>query len=366
MLELRSEKTIESTMRRVGNQIMGIFRDEPVEIFIPVFKRDLDVFEMKTGCYLFARSTQPGFQALLRLKSVTGVVCLVTEGESNRPSKAIKVEDSYVQGIIGDAENEFVNRAKDIKVNSFVRILNGEARDYCGLVEIINDGVAVIRVDLKTKSLLIETPIRNLLDLNHVPSKQRVFYYGSLVNDLVHVRGKEGEQLIAEDMHIADGQPPVEILDEPPNEEPKRHSRQRTVTAMVKRLVMVENQHDPIKIAKQVVEKLKSGDIKVPKNLFIVYCIIKDNLMKNYFKKNDPKLTNYREVIHKYGRQYKFSANDIAKIDPSLGIPVITTEVCKDGRSREARLKSKQKKLQLQLAAAAALKKGKKKGKKKR
>lgn len=114
MVELRSEKTIESTMRRVGKAIPSIFRTDPIEIFIPVFNRDLDVFEMKTGCYIFVRSTN--FQSLLRLKTITGVVSLVTEGESNRPSKAIKVDDDYVQGIIKDAEEGFRNRAVGIEV----------------------------------------------------------------------------------------------------------------------------------------------------------------------------------------------------------------------------------------------------------
>ena len=59
--------------------------------------------------------------------------------------------------------------------------------------------------------------------------------------------------------------------------------------------------------------------------------------------KIDPTLTNYREIIKKYGKEYKFSAAQIAKIDPSLGIPVLTQEVCKDGRSREARQKSRAK-----------------------
>ena len=68
-------------------------------------------------------------------------------------------------------------------------------------------------------------------------------------------------------------------------------------------------------------------------------CIIKDRLMKDYFKKMDPVLRNYREVIKKFGREYKFSANQIAKLDTSLGIPVQTQEVCRDGRSREARQK---------------------------
>jgi hypothetical protein len=111
------------------------------------------------------------------------------------------------------------------------------------------------------------------------------------------------------------------------------------VTALVKKLVLIEGQHNPMEIAKSVVAALKKNDIKAPKNLFIAYCIIKDRLMKDYFKKIDPSLRNYREVIDKYGREYKFSAQQIARIDPDLKIPVQTQEVCKDGRSREARQK---------------------------
>jgi hypothetical protein len=337
MVELRSEKTIEPTMRRIGNALPGIFREEPVEIFIPVFRRDLDVFEMKTQCYIFARSTS--FQALLRLKSVTGVVCLVTEGESNRPSKAIPVEDTYVQQIIREAEDEFRDRGKGIEVGSFVRILNGPTRDYCGVVEIVNDGQACVRVDLLTKVLLIETPIRNLLNLSNVPDDQRVFYYCDLVRELA----KDGMiGLVASDLKLDESTPVIETNIEGDGiEEPRRHSRQRTVTALVKRLILIDKEIDPMKIAKAVVTSLKKKEIKAPKNLFIVYCIIKDNLLKQHFKLVDPKLANYREVIHKYGKAYKFSANDIAKIDPSLNIPVVTIEICKDGRSREARLKSK-------------------------
>jgi len=120
-------------------------------------------------------------------------------------------------------------------------------------------------------------------------------------------------------------------------EEPKRHSRQRTVTALVKKLVLIEGMHSPLAIAKVVIENLRSGEIKAPKNLFIVYCIIKDRLMRDYFKKLDPNLKTYRDVIHKYGKEYKFSANQIAKIDPKLSIPILTQEICKDGRSKEAR-----------------------------
>jgi hypothetical protein len=322
MVELRSEKTIESTMRRVGKSIPNIFRGDPVELFIPVFKRDLDLFEMKTGCYVFVRSTS--FPSLLRLKTITGVVSLVTEGDSNRPSKAIKVDDSYVQTIIADAEEEFRNRGIGIEVDSFVRVLNGDTRDYCGVVEAIGDGKAIVRINLKTKSILLETPLRNLLNISHVPADRRVYYYCNLVDELIQDQGAEGLSLIEEDLKLEEATPPAPLPDEPQHE-PKRHSRQKTVTALVKRLILIENQHEPLTICKKVIEALKAGDIKVPKNHFIIYCIVKDHLMRDYFKNIDPTLNNYREVINKYGKTYKFSAHQISKIDPSFKLPVLSS-----------------------------------------
>jgi hypothetical protein len=178
MLELGSGK-IENMLRRIGNAMPALFKNEPAEVFVPIARQDLDVFELKSP-YLFVRST--AFSSLLRLKQITGVVSLVTEGDTNRPSKAIPVEDSYVQGLIKQAEEEHRRRAIGIEVGSFVRILNGETRDFCGVVEIIGDGRAVVRVTLRTKSILLETPIRNLLNLSHVPKEQRVYYYGPLVD----------------------------------------------------------------------------------------------------------------------------------------------------------------------------------------
>jgi len=339
LCELRSEKTIEPTMRRIGNALPGIFRNDPIEIFIPITKRDLDVFELYTGPYVFVRSTN--FQSLLRLKSITGVVSLVTEGDTNRPSKAIPVEDTYVQGLIKRAEEEFRQRAIGIEVGSFVRILNGEMRDFCGTVEVIGDGRTIVRVILRTKSILLDTPVRNLLNLSHVPPEQRVYYYGPLVEALAKEQGLNGVQLIREDLILDESAPPVEPIEEPMAEGPKKHSRQNTVTALVKKLVLVDGMRNPMQIAAVVVKALKRDEIKTPKNLFIVYCIIKDTLMRSHFKKIDPGVTNYRDAIKRHGREFKFSAIQIAKIDPELGIPVSTPEPCKDGRSKEARKSKK-------------------------
>ncbi len=337
MCELRSDKTVEPTMKRLGREVGGIFRSEPLEVFIPVQTRDLDVFELGTVQYVFVRSTS--FPALLRLKQITGIVGLVTEGDCNRPSKAIPVEDSYVQSIIAQAEEEHRKRALGIEVGSFVRILSGECRDFCGFVEVLGDGQAMVRITLRTKYILQETPIRNLLNLSHVPENRRVYYYGPGIGCLFDELGEEeASKLIAEDLHLDESMPPVEVLEEQAKaEEPKRHSRQRTVTALVKKLVLIEGMHNPLAIAKVVIENLKSGEIKATRNLFIVYSIIKDRLMKDYFKKKDPALKTYRDVIHKYGKEFKFSATQIAKLDPEVKIPVLTQEVCTDGRSKVAR-----------------------------
>lgn len=337
MAELRSDKTVEPTMKRLGREVGGIFRDEPLEVFIPVEKRDLDVFEMSTVQYIFVRSTS--FASLLRLKQITGIVGLVTEGDCNRPSKAISVENAYVQGLISQAEIEHRQRAVGIEIGGFVRILNGECRDFCGIVEVIGDGSAMVRITLRTKYILQETPIRNLLNLSHVPKNRRVYYYGPMIDTLFEELGeKEASKLIEEDLHLDETMPTVEVLEEQAKaEEPKRHSRQRTVTALVKKLVLIEGKHNPLEIAKVVMQNLKSGEIKAPKNLFICYCIVKDQLMKNYFNRIDPSLKTYRDVIHKHGKKYKFSANQIAKLDPECKIPVSTQEVCKDGRSKGVR-----------------------------
>jgi hypothetical protein len=265
---------------------------------------------------------------------------LVTEGDTNRPSKAISVEDSYVQGLISEAEERHRKQIIGIEVGSFVRILNGPTRDFCGIVEIIGDGRAVVRIILCTKSILLETPVRNLLNLSHVPKDQRVYYYSPLVVDLFK-DNPNANAMIEEDLRLDEPVPTAEQATTPVEEVlPKKHSRQRTVTALVKKLILIEGLHNPMEIAKRVVAALKSDEIKAPKNLFICYCIIKDQLRMNYFSKMDKDMRSYRDIIRKYGKEYKFSANQIAKLDRDLKIPINTVDVCKDGRSREARQKS--------------------------
>ena len=101
-----------------------------------------------------------------------------------------------------------------------------------------------------------------------------------------------------------------------------RTLRQRTVTALVRKLILIDGIHLPMELAKRVVVAIKSRDVKVPKNFFIVYTIIKDALMEHWIKKESPSLTSYRDVVKHYGEDYRFSAKQIAGLEPKLRIPL--------------------------------------------
>lgn len=370
MLEIRSEKTIEPTLRRIGKAISGMFTDNAVELFIPVGARDLDKFDLEAAAYLFVRSAS--FRDLLRLKTITGVVSLVTEGDSNRPSKVIKVQDVDVQALIKVAEKRFREHSSGIGVGSFVRVLNGETRDFCGAVTAVGDGRAIIRITLKTKSIMLETPLHNLLNLDYVPKELRAYYYCPLVTSLKEEDKAEGEKalqhilaeidkelvetmqeaseeempevamsyavkktmaskkatslrealgFVREDTKLGDA-PLTAVPKRDSKYEPPKRSRQKTVTALVRKLILVDNLHVPLAIAVKVVEAIKAGEVKTPKNYFIIYTIVKDNVMEHWVKKDNPKLTTYREVVRHYGEAYKFSARQIAKAAPALPIPL--------------------------------------------
>jgi hypothetical protein len=312
-VELRSEKTVESTLRRLANAIPSTFGNDSVEIFVPLAERDLGVFDLSTSNYVFARSKS--FSSLLRLKQITGIVGLMTAGDSNRPSQAILVSDDFVQGMILAAEEAFRLRPSDIAEGSFVRILDGETRDMCGEVTTINGSTACVTVQILTKQLVIETPIRNLMSLNHVPAELRVFYYSPLVAALPRTGD---EAAILTDLTFAEEEP--EEDDHLQAEQGGLLGRQQTTTALVKRLIF-KGTIKPMELAREVVSALNAKTVKPPKTLAIIHGIIKARLVEDHFILYDPTLTNYREVVSRMGPEYRFTVEDIAAIDPNLSIP---------------------------------------------
>jgi len=70
-LELSSERSVEPVLHRTLSSVHNIFGDSPVEIFVPICKRDLDEFELTTGVYIFVRGDR---KLILRLRKLVGVI----------------------------------------------------------------------------------------------------------------------------------------------------------------------------------------------------------------------------------------------------------------------------------------------------
>ena len=329
-VELRNEKTVESTLRRVAAALPTIFGTQPVELFVPVGSRDLGTFELKTGNYIFARSTS--WEGLLRLKQVTGVVSLSTKGDSNRPADVLSIPVDFVEQMIAAAEEDFRTRSANVDVNSFVRILDGESRDLCGTVTSIYGDMACVTVQVRTKQLIVETPIRNLGSLDHAPDELRVFYYSPWVAAL----GNTGEEDLVYPDLVSTIRAEEEQAEDDGLEAKKSQvlGRQQTVTALVKRLVFTGT-HKPREIAAAVVKALQEKRIRQPKNLQIVYGIIKHHLVNDHFRRLHPEIRNYRDVISRMGPDFRFTVDDIAAIDPTLGIPYQTGEAAPNGQPRK-------------------------------
>jgi hypothetical protein len=176
MLELVSEtdSTIEATLSRITRSIPQIFTNHPVQLFIPVLNRDLNRFDIQSGPYIFVRSNS--LEHLSKMKRILGVVGLLTESDTGYMSRLIEIEDSYVQRMMEELRHQQAYKTSKIKKGSFVRILAGQLRDYCGTVTAITNQRATVAIQLNSKSITLDTPTSNLLPLE-LPNKQRKFYY---------------------------------------------------------------------------------------------------------------------------------------------------------------------------------------------
>jgi len=319
LLEIRSERTAENIIRRIGNAIPNLIRSNGAcEVFLPIGNRDLNGYTLKTASYLFIRTTEK--QDLVKFRSITGVLGLLCSGDQQRLDRALSVDDEYVQGLIQECETAFYEGPSHLKVGSFVRILDGLDRGFCGVIQNIDRDYAMVLVELKTRKLFIETPLHNLRDLSDVPQDQRVFYYAPVVQAYAEEFGEEASIMLEKDLAFAC---PICDKDEGESfsleEKKTKFGRQRTVTAIAKRLIY-EGNRDVKDIVTTILAEIKSGNIKRPKSVFILYFVLKQLLIKELFH-DDPDITTYKDVISKYGPNWELSPSSIKEMDTESLIP---------------------------------------------
>lgn len=317
ILEVRSERTVENVIRRIGKAMPTIFKDGGAcEVFVPIALRDLNLFTLKTGSYVFLRSDKK--KELQKFKGVTGVVGVLCETEQQRIDKAIMVEDDYVQGLIKTCSTEFREIPKNIKIGSFVRVLDGLDKGFCGTVSSIDRDYALVRVELKTRQMFIDTPTHNLKNLDHVPEHSRVFYYSELVDEYVREYDETAVMMLSQDLNFDQDVP--EVKQELEAEDRKvKFGRSRTVTAMTKNLIY-DGERDPKIIITKTLAAIEAGEIKKPKSAFIFYSILKQAIIETLFK-GAPEIKTYKDVVRLHGDSYRFSPKMIADLDKNHILP---------------------------------------------
>ena len=326
MVELRSEKTSEETIKRIGRSLKAIFQEEPAQVFVPVVERDLDTFVLLTECYVFARADDTA--KIAKLRKVTGVQAIMALDDSTRPAKFIKVEDDYVQGLITQCLDNHHKRALEIRAGTWVRIIDGETRDMCGSVISVHGDRVIIKIDMKTKPVMVETDIHNLVDLSHVPEAHRVFYYSAPVREFLEEHGSFAEDQIAKDL-IYDEEEMRQFLGQPLDSEeepmvaahpaPQNHiSREQTPTRLIKGLI-TEGQRDVHEILRLTVEAIRGGVIKTPKTATILWHVLRQTVIRSMFA-DDPEVRTYTDVVTKHGKGYELTPKDVLKAIPELSL----------------------------------------------
>jgi hypothetical protein len=327
ILELRAEGTVESTLRRLVEELPDIFRRFAAELFIPLKNHDLETFELFTGTYVFVRSNS--FKSILRLKTVTGAVGLLTVGDSGRSGHVIPANDEYVQELMQKDEEAFRARSKGIAAGSFVRILGGQPRGFCGTVAKLGKENALVTVELLTKKVLIKSPIKNLLNLDHVPKEQRAFFYGPMLKDLFDQDGDAGD-LVAPFLHT-----PTPIVYTPEElgvhvKAGKAAKTPRSVTVTHYLREEAQAGKTPRQMLDGVVGALARGVLKKPKNLHILF-----GCLKLEYSAAHKEFKSWYEIRRAPALIIELQDVYVAAESAHLGIPRETPEdqIKPDGRS---------------------------------
>ena len=336
MLELRSERTSEETIKRIGKALKRSFLTEGAELFVPVITRDLDTFILLTECYIFVRADD--VQKIAKLRQVTGVHGVVSKGESLNPSKFIKVEDVYVQELIQRCWDAHNARASAIRVGSWVRIIDGQTRNYCGLVVSIYGNRTMVKVDVKTKVLTIETSLHNLLDLSDVPEAHRVFYYSDPVKKFLEDYGPEAEAQLKQDLVYNETEArafllpasglPTNPSQASPLEEVIQHiSREQTPTRFVKSLVE-GGERDTQTILTKTVAAIRAGTIRRPKNALILWHVIRGAIVKVLAPVPvEGKTVTYTKLLEGFGLSFRLFPSDVHAAMPELPFRPVNGQV---------------------------------------
>jgi len=297
----------EPTLARVVERIPSLFGESPVEMFIPLGRRDLGIFELLSP-FIYLRSLDR--PALLKLKTVTGVNGLLTANDTRHSSDIIAVEDGHVQETIARSKQAFESRSAGIATGSFVRIITGRLKNFCGIVGEMFASRAKVLITLKTKRVWLETEIQNLLNLNRVPIDLRVWYYNSALDNL-------DPALVAEDLQMIEREGPEPDSGGP--EEPESRYVSVCMSAFLRQLIQA-GELNPAILARRCVEGILSGDVIAVSSVRTFRSTLITILLETVRPNG---ATNYGKFLRE-NKQYRPDIKTLREIVTPLNLPEIS------------------------------------------
>jgi hypothetical protein len=314
-LELRRLQTAESVIYRTVRAIPKLFRNNPCELFVPLVERNFETYTLSAGEFLWVRSADR--RGLLRIRTVSGVGGLLIDGPDPKSIRTISVPDTFIQEQLAATEAIFRARSSNVFAGSFVRVLNGHGKNYCGVVTALDGEKVTVEISLRSKQFVLETYRVNCLSLDHVDENRRVYFYCPAVADIDPelLRSKPEEEAAVEEDES--------VLAAGEHNAPDRVSRKFTISAALREIVN-DGCLEPQEVVRQLVEKIASGQIpRLPINVKIIYDFVKSETMK-------------RVPTHKDWRTYMATIEPTARVnlryvdqvlrDSGIVLPMFTPE----------------------------------------
>src|SRR5208282_3285467 len=241
---------------------------------------------------------------LLKLRTqITGLVGLLTLGDSQRIRDVLPIEDSYVQELIKTCEREFHARSKGVKVGTFVRVVGGDMQGFCGYVEKITGDRATVFINLGVKLVRVHTPVKNLLNLDHVKKNRRVYFYGVTVEDMEHPK-----HLVP---YMSEDKPKIDMA-APAKQGPKHNN---CITKLITNK-MKEGIFNPNELAMAIFTSLSDPKMRPPVSLYVILVTIK-NTLKSQMRREGFK--TWKDMM-KFHPEYRMTFKSLCRLAEKHGV----------------------------------------------
>jgi len=178
---------------------------------------------------------------------------------------------------------------------------------------------------MDTTEMLVETPIKNLLNLHPSDESGKTYFYFSGLDEFIKENGGNVIPMFPEvsspQETTRDSQegkmPRVEVEHTPTLvHTTKRFNKQQTATSFVKKIIR-NGVTQPMTMISQLLDAMVKGEIKATRS-HIILCGVVKHALKVHMKQKDPRVVHYKDLLTLYGDEFKIHQKEVANMFSTL------------------------------------------------